>query len=204
MVAVMFERFTDEARRVLSFARDEAMRSGSSRIETQHVLFGVIIGDEVLIDRFLGSPAATHLIRKHISSCANPSEQRSTSLDPPFSAECKRAFVFAAHEAGQLGENLIGPEHLLLGLMRDGQNLAAKLLNDNELTPQIRSGLTSRPDASDKTAAATRPNENSAHGEIGNLDPEDLLERLDRLLLRVGSLVLTALAIYQIAHLHLI
>ena len=112
----MFERYTEKARRVISFARYEASQTGSPYIETEHLLLGLLYEDKALLTkRFLRSDASVEFIRKQIEGHTRIREKVSTSVDLPLSNECKRVLAYAAEEADSLSHKHIGTEHLLLG-----------------------------------------------------------------------------------------
>ena len=127
----MFERYTEKARRVIFFARYEASVFGSSYIETEHLLLGLLREDKALANRFLGSHAAIESIRKQIEAHTPPGEKVSTSVDLPLSHESKRVLAYGAEEAETLNDKHIGTAHLLLGLLREESGFAAKLLGEH-------------------------------------------------------------------------
>ena len=124
----MFERYTEKSRRVIFFARYEASQFGSPYIETEHLLLGLLREDKALTNRFLRSHASVESIRKQIEGNTVARESISTSVDLPLSNECKRVLAYAAEEAERLSNRYIGTEHLLLGLLREEQCLAARIL----------------------------------------------------------------------------
>jgi ATP-dependent Clp protease ATP-binding subunit ClpC len=125
----MFERYTERARRVLFFARYEATQLGSTSIETEHLLLGLIREGKGLTSRiFARSHLSLESIRKEIESRTVFREKVSTSVDIPFSADTKRVLQFAAEEADRLLHTYIGTEHLLLGILREERSVAASIL----------------------------------------------------------------------------
>ena len=123
----MFERYTEPARRVLFFARYEASELGSVSIETQHLLLGLLRDGRRSASRLL-SQLPHDDIRRDVESCTPFQEKIATSVEIPFSPETKRVLQFAMEEADRLLHNHIGPEHLLLGLMREEASTAATIL----------------------------------------------------------------------------
>jgi len=113
----MFERFDEQARRTLFYARYEASRLGSRSIENEHLLLGLIRESKGPAAKVLsGLPLVD--IRKELES--NRTHERvSESVEIPFSAPTKRVLAYASDEADRLAHRHIGTEHLLLGLMRD-------------------------------------------------------------------------------------
>jgi ATP-dependent Clp protease ATP-binding subunit ClpC len=127
----MFERYTERARRVLFFARYEATQLGSTSIETEHLLLGLIREGKGLTSRiFARSHLSLESIRKEIEGRTVFKEKVSTSVDIPFSPETKRVLQFSAEEADRLLHTYIGTEHLLLGLLREEQCVASSILYD--------------------------------------------------------------------------
>jgi len=136
----MFERYTEKARRVIFFARYEASQYGSSYIETEHLLLGLLREDHALSRRVLGSggtfkdlvfsASSIDSIRHKISERGMLGAKLPTSVDLPLSNESKRVLAYAAEEAERLAHRHIGTEHLLLGLLREKKSFAAQLLNE--------------------------------------------------------------------------
>jgi ATP-dependent Clp protease ATP-binding subunit ClpC len=125
----MFERYTERARRVLFFARYEATQLGSTSIETEHLLLGLIREGKGLTSRiFARSHLSLESIRKEIEGRTVFREKVSTSVEIPFSAETKRVLQYAAEEADRLLHTYIGTEHLLLGILREERSVAAAIL----------------------------------------------------------------------------
>jgi ATP-dependent Clp protease ATP-binding subunit ClpA len=123
----MFERYTESARRAIFFARYEASQFGSPAIETQHLLLGILRGDKSLLPGAL--PSADE-VRKRVEGNNVPAEKISTTADLPLSHSCKRVLGYGAEEASTLNHPYIGSEHLLLGLMREQDTLAAQVLRE--------------------------------------------------------------------------
>jgi ATP-dependent Clp protease ATP-binding subunit ClpC len=129
----MFERYTERARRVIFFARYEASQFGSTTIETEHLLLGLIREDKNLTNRFLRNHSSIESIRKDIEGRTTIREKVSTSIDLPLSNECKRILAYAAEEAERLNHRHIGTEHLLLGILREEKCVAAEILHERGL-----------------------------------------------------------------------
>ena len=125
----MFERYTERARRVIFFARYEASQLGSSSIETEHLLLGLIREGKGLTSRiFSKSHLSMESIRKEIEGRALYRDKVSTSVDIPLSPESKRVLGYGSEEAERMLHNYIGTEHILLGLMREEKSVAAGIL----------------------------------------------------------------------------
>jgi hypothetical protein len=131
----MFELFTENARRVIFFARYEASQYGSPYIETEHMLLGLLREDQALIGRFLGPTNVAAAIRTEIERQITSRERISTSVEVPLSQESKQVLTLAAEESDRLGHRHVGTEHLLVGLLRVEGSLAAKLLRERGLKP---------------------------------------------------------------------
>jgi ketosteroid isomerase-like protein len=125
----MFERFTEKARRVIFFGRYEASRYGSAYIETEHLLLGLMRQDPQLLKQFLGAQADVTEIRAEVERHITKRERIATSVEVPLTAECKESLRFAMEESERLGHTAVGTEHLLLGLLRIENGLAARILS---------------------------------------------------------------------------
>ncbi|HEU0172939.1 MAG TPA: Clp protease N-terminal domain-containing protein [Blastocatellia bacterium] len=125
----MFELYTEKARRVIFFARYEASQVGASQIEPEHILLGIIREDRKLSARFFKQTnTSVESIRREIEGRATVRGRISTEIDLPLSDGAKRALSFAAEESELLGNRHIGTEHLLLGLLREENSIAAEVL----------------------------------------------------------------------------
>jgi hypothetical protein len=124
----MFERYTEKARRTIFFGRYEASQLGSPYIESEHLLLGLLREDKSLVNTFLKSHAAVESIRKQVAEQTVIREKVSTSVDLPLSNECKRILTYAMEEADNLSHKVIGTGHLFLGVLRENDCFAAKLL----------------------------------------------------------------------------
>ncbi len=124
----MFERFTDRARRVLVLAQEEAALLGHNYIGTEHILLGLIHEGEGVAAKALESLGVDlGDMRSHIEVIIGPRGSE-PSGPPPFTPRAKKVLELALREALQLGHNYIGTEHMLLGLVREGEGVAAQVL----------------------------------------------------------------------------
>jgi uncharacterized protein (TIGR02246 family) len=130
----MFERYTEKARRAIFFARYEASQYGSKTIETEHLLLGLFREDHTLARKFLTEKGGGQSLRDEIESHITRGERLSTAVEIPISAECKRILNMAAEEGERLGQKHVGTEHLLLGILREADCFAARLLTERGLT----------------------------------------------------------------------
>ena len=162
----MFERYTENARRVIFFARYEASQYGSPYIETEHLLLGLLREDRALAKRFLGESNVEPGIRTEIEGHITQRERISTAVEVPLTEESKKVLKLAGEEADRLGHRHIGTEHVLVALIRVEGSLAAKLLRKRGLKPEaIREQLAKTPH-SVSVRASTEP----SRGAIATLD----------------------------------
>ncbi len=124
----MFERFTDRARRVLVLAQEEARLLNHSFIGTEHILLGLIHEGEGLAAKALESLGISlEAVREKVEETIGPAGTTPTG-SPPFTPRAKKVLELSLREALQLGHNYIGTEHMLLGLVREGEGVAAQVL----------------------------------------------------------------------------
>ena len=130
----MFELYTESARRVMFFARYEASEKGSTAIGTEHLLLGLLRGGRGLVTHILSaSNVAAESVRQEIDRRIAGREKIPTSVEIPFTTESQVALQYAAEEADRLGHNYIGPEHLLLALVRQEGSIAGSVLSGRGL-----------------------------------------------------------------------
>ena len=114
----MFERYTEQARRVIFFARYETSQFGAEQIEPEHFLLGLYRQDPGLMKRLIPDTTG-ETVRAQIERDAPRRQKISTSTDMPLSHPVKRILAYGAEEAERMGHLHIGTEHLLLGLLRE-------------------------------------------------------------------------------------
>ena len=125
----MFERYTESARRALFFARYEVCQLGARKIETEHLLLGVSRAARGVVARVLEeADLSTDTLRREIAGMTTTRARISASVEIPFSESTKRTLQFAVEEADRLTHRYIGVEHLLLGILRENDAVAAPLL----------------------------------------------------------------------------
>src|SRR6266852_9519056 len=125
----MFERYTEMARRVIFFARYEASQFGASMIEPEHLLLGLSREDKPLFARLLtDGTQSLESIRERIEQRSPPKARPPVTVEIPLGADTKLALICAHEESDRLGDRHIGTEHLLLGLLRMEDSLAAEIL----------------------------------------------------------------------------
>ncbi len=124
----MFERFTDRARRVVVLAQEEARLLNHNYIGTEHILLGLIHEGEGVAAKALESlNISLDAVREQVQEMIGPGPQAPTG-HIPFTPRAKKVLELSLREALQLGHNYIGTEHILLGLIREGEGVAAQVL----------------------------------------------------------------------------
>ena len=127
----MFDRFTDRAKKVMSFARQEAMKFNHEYIGTEHILLGLVqegsgVAANVLKNMTVDLEKIRHEVEKIVKT--GPSMVPMGQL--PFTPRAKKVLELSLEEASQLSHNYIGTEHLLLGLIRENEGIAAQVLTN--------------------------------------------------------------------------
>jgi ATP-dependent Clp protease ATP-binding subunit ClpC len=124
----MFERFTDRARRVVVLAQEEARMLNHNYIGTEHILLGLIHEGEGVAAKALESLGISlEAVREQVEEIIGQGQQ-APSGHIPFTPRAKKVLELSLREALQLGHNYIGTEHILLGLIREGEGVAAQVL----------------------------------------------------------------------------
>ena len=124
----MFERFTDRARRVVVLAQEEARMLNHNYIGTEHILLGLIHeGEGVAAKAMEGMGISLEAVRAQVEEIIGQGQQ-APSGHIPFTPRAKKVLELSLREALQLGHNYIGTEHILLGLIREGEGVAAQVL----------------------------------------------------------------------------
>ena len=124
----MFERFTDRARRVVVLAQEEARLLNHNYIGTEHILLGLLNEGEGIAAKALESLGISlNSVREQVVEIIGQGQQ-APSGHIPFTPRAKKVLELSLREALQLGHNYIGTEHILLGLIREGEGVAAQVL----------------------------------------------------------------------------
>jgi ATP-dependent Clp protease ATP-binding subunit ClpA len=127
---VMFERFTDRARRVLVYAQEEARDLDHAFLGTEHILLGLIReGDGVAAKALDGLGITYDVVREKVKVLTELAIKDSPHSQP-FTPRAKKVLEMSLREAVQLGHSYIGTEHLLLGIVRQGDGAAVRILNN--------------------------------------------------------------------------
>lgn len=126
---LMFERFTDRARRAVVLAQEEARLLGHDIIGTEHLLLGLIHEGEAIAAKALESLGVSLVaVRSAVEDVVHQGSSSPSEARLPFTPRAKKVFELSLREALQLGHNYIGTEHLLLALIREGEGIAAQVL----------------------------------------------------------------------------
>jgi ATP-dependent Clp protease ATP-binding subunit ClpC len=125
----MFERFTDRARRVVVLAQDEARQLNHDYIGTEHILLGLIHeGDGVAARALEAMGISLAAVRQGVEQVIGKGDAPPGGGHIPFTPRAKKVLELSLREALQLGQDYIGTEHILLGLIREGEGVAAQVL----------------------------------------------------------------------------
>ncbi len=160
----MFERFTERARQVIVLAQEEARSLRHNYIGTEHLLLGLLREADGVAARVLGSLDVTmEEVRSEVSRIVGEGDSESQG-QIPFTPRAKKVLELALREALSLGHNYIGTEHVLLGLVRESEGVAARILGDLDVdTERVRGEVMRMLSAPSKRAprggAATAPAE---------------------------------------------
>ena len=132
----MFEQLTERARQVVVLAQEEARTLKHNYIGTEHILLGLLREEEGLAARVLESlDISVERVRAQVVRIVGSGEEV-TSGQIPFTPRAKKVLELALREALSLGHNYIGTEHILLGLVRENEGVAARILLDFDAAPQ--------------------------------------------------------------------
>jgi ATP-dependent Clp protease ATP-binding subunit ClpA len=124
----MFERFTDRGRRVVVLAQEEARLLNHNYIDTEHLLLALIHeGEGVAATALESLGISLEVVRAQVEEMIGQGE-RAPTRHIPFTPRAKKVLELSLREALQLGHNYIGTEHILLGLLREGEGVAAQVL----------------------------------------------------------------------------
>jgi ATP-dependent Clp protease ATP-binding subunit ClpC len=163
----MFERFTDRARRVVVLAQEEARMLSHNYIGTEHILLGLIHeGDGIAAKALESLGISLEGVRAQVEEIIGQGQQ-APSGHIPFTPRAKKVLELSLREALQLGHNYIGTEHILLGLIREGEGVAAQVLvklgadlsRVRQQVIQLISGYAGGEAAAEQAGARTRAEE---------------------------------------------
>ncbi len=159
----MFDRFTDRARKVMGLARQEAQRLNHEYIGTEHILLGLVQeGSGVAANVLKNLDVDLRKVRAEVEKLVKAGPSMVTMGQLPFTPRAKKVLELALEEAGNLGHNYIGTEHILLGLIKEQDGKAAKVLTN--LGVQLDSVRTEILDFLGAEPAASEPDKEGATG----------------------------------------
>ena len=167
----MFEKFTDRARKVLRLARQEAQRLHSEFIETEHILLGIALeGGGVAAKVLLNLNVDPKRIRQEIEKYVTPADPPAMMIgEYPFSPRAKRSIELAGEAAASLGHDVIGTEHVLMGLLKETEGIGARVLLGLGLNPKEVRDMVLEVLGADLGQSSARLQEPSPH-ELNLLD----------------------------------
>ncbi|MGG3961771.1 ATP-dependent protease ATP-binding subunit ClpC [Geobacillus stearothermophilus] len=126
---MMFGRFTERAQKVLALAQEEAIRLGHNNIGTEHILLGLIReGEGIAAKALMALGLDPDKIQKEVESLIGRGNEVSHTLH--YTPRAKKVIELSMDEARKLGHSYVGTEHILLGLIREGEGVAARVLNN--------------------------------------------------------------------------
>lgn len=181
---MMFGRFTERAQKVLSLSQEEALRLGHNNIGTEHILLGLIReGEGIAAKALVALGLSLEKIQDEVESLIGRGQEQLTN--PAYTPRAKKVIELSMDEARKLGHTYVGTEHILLGLIREGEGVAARVLNNlgislNKARQQVLQLLGSSEVTSSSSGAGNHANtptldslarDLTAIAREGNLDP---------------------------------
>jgi ATP-dependent Clp protease ATP-binding subunit ClpC len=181
---MMFGRFTERAQKVLALAQEEAARLGHGNIGTEHILLGLVReGEGIAAKALMGLGLGLEKIQKEVESLIGRGQGQPTNI--AYTPRAKKVIELSMDEARKLGHTYVGTEHILLGLIREGEGVAARVLNNlgvslNKARQQVLQLLGSSEAVSSHQSAGNGANtptldslarDLTAQAKEGNLDP---------------------------------
>jgi ATP-dependent Clp protease ATP-binding subunit ClpC len=181
---MMFGRFTERAQKVLALAQEEAVRLGHSNIGTEHILLGLVReGEGIAAKALIGLGLGLEKIQNEVESLIGRGQGQPTNI--AYTPRAKKVIELSMDEARKLGHTYVGTEHILLGLIREGEGVAARVLNNlgvslNKARQQVLQLLGSNEAVSSHQGGGTGANtptldslarDLTAAAREGNLDP---------------------------------
>jgi len=130
---MMFGRFTERAQKVLALAQEEAVRLGHGNIGTEHILLGLIReGDGIAAKALLALGFSLDKIQDEVEQLIGHGPEQTPNI--AYTPRAKKVIELSMDEARKLGHTYVGTEHILLGLIREGEGVAARVLNNLEIS----------------------------------------------------------------------
>ncbi len=126
---MMFGRFTERAQKVLALAQEEAVRLGHNNIGTEHILLGLIReGEGIAAKALIALGLGLEKIQDEVEALIGRGQEQPTNI--AYTPRAKKVIELSMDEARKLGHTYVGTEHILLGLIREGEGVAARVLNN--------------------------------------------------------------------------
>ena len=126
---MMFGRFTERAQKVLALAQEEALRLGHNNIGTEHILLGIVREGKGIAAKALSALGlSTEKIQKEVEALIGRGQELTQTIH--YTPRAKKVIELSMDEARKLGHSYVGTEHILLGLIREGEGVAARVLNN--------------------------------------------------------------------------
>lgn len=181
---MMFGRFTERAQKVLSLAQEEAVRLGHNNIGTEHILLGLIReGEGIAAKAMIALGLGLEKIQDEVESLIGRGQEQPTNI--AYTPRAKKVIELSMDEARKLGHTYVGTEHILLGLIREGEGVAARVLGNlgvslNKARQQVLQLLGSSEVVSPNHGSPANVNtptldglarDLTAYAKEGNLDP---------------------------------
>ncbi|WP_232274078.1 ATP-dependent protease ATP-binding subunit ClpC [Paenibacillus sp. 481] len=181
---MMFGRFTERAQKVLALAQEEAVRLGHNNIGTEHILLGLIReGEGIAAKALVGLGLGLEKIQDEVESLIGRGQEQPTNI--AYTPRAKKVIELSMDEARKLGHTYVGTEHILLGLIREGEGVAARVLNNlgislNKARQQVlqllgsSEAVSSHHGSSQNVSTPTLDSlarDLTAYAKEGNLDP---------------------------------
>jgi thiamine-phosphate pyrophosphorylase len=158
----MYERFTDKARRAMQLANQEAQRFNHEYVGTEHVLLGLMHGENLAANVIKSFGIDLRTVRVEVEKLVLSGPEMVTMGKLPLTPRVKKALEYAAKEARELGHNYVGTEHMLLGLLHEEEGVAGQVLRNLDIgVLQTRKKILDLLDFSgvqDDSAAGVKPN----------------------------------------------
>ncbi|WP_102349357.1 ATP-dependent protease ATP-binding subunit ClpC [Bacillus sp. Marseille-P3661] len=162
---MMFGRFTERAQKVLALAQEEAVRLGHSNIGTEHILLGLVReGEGIAAKALLALNLGPEKIQEEVEALIGRGKEASQTIH--YTPRAKKVIELSMDEARKLGHSYVGTEHILLGLIREGEGVAARVLNNlgvslNKARQQVLQLLGSNESSSSGHQGGTATNANT-------------------------------------------
>ncbi|MFD2617348.1 ATP-dependent protease ATP-binding subunit ClpC [Terrilactibacillus laevilacticus] len=166
---MMFGRFTERAQKVLALAQEEAMRLGHNNVGTEHILLGLVREGEGIAAKALKAlNLSPEKIQKEVESLIGRGNETVQTIH--YTPRAKKVIELSMDEARKIGHSYVGTEHILLGLIREGEGVAARVLNNlgvslNKARQQVLQLL-----GSHETGSGNQQGRNASHANTPTLD----------------------------------